>query len=437
MRGAVVRRRGELQGQTARLDAGERDDRGAARREARSAAGVAPLTAPSGRLTFAVGEGDVGARLDRFLGLAAGARGLALSRTRLKALIEAGCVRLDGEVIRDAAMRLTGGAQIEVEAPPPDESPLLAQELPLDVVFEDQHLLVLDKPAGLVVHPAAGHEDGTLVNALIAHCGDSLSGIGGVRRPGIVHRLDKDTSGLLVVAKTDAAHQGLSALFADHGRTGSLVREYLALVWGTPDMRNGTVNAPLGRHPRQREKMAVVSPERGRHAVTHWLLEERFGPASLISCRLETGRTHQIRVHLAHIGHPLLGDAVYGGGFKSKASQLSEAAGRRALSRLGRQALHAAKLGFVHPITGEELLFESPPPEDLSNLINELRRLTRSHARRPRGEVAEMNKMSRRSFTAPDLGPLSATVGPPEKVPSGALLRPPETARSGGSERRT
>ena len=188
---------------------------------------------------------------------------------------------------------------------------------------------MLDKPAGLVVHPAAGHEDGTLVNALIAHCGESLSGIGGVRRPGIVHRLDKDTSGLLVVAKTDAAHQGLSALFADHGRTGSLVREYHALVWGAPSMRNGTVDAPLGRHPRQREKMAVVPPERGRHAVTHWRLEERFGPASLISCRLETGRTHQIRVHLAHIGHPILGDSVYGAGFKSKAAQLSERASRR------------------------------------------------------------------------------------------------------------
>jgi 23S rRNA pseudouridine1911/1915/1917 synthase len=333
---------------------------------------LSPLTAPSGRLAFTALAGDVGARLDRFLGLAAGVRRLALSRTRLKALIEAGCVTVDGAVVRDAATRLAENARIEVEAPPPDESPLLAQELPLDVIFEDQHLLVLDKPAGLVVHPAAGHEDGTLVNALIAHCGDSLSGIGGVRRPGIVHRLDKDTSGLLVVAKTDAAHQGLSALFADHGRTGSLVREYQALVWGAPRMRTGTVDAPLGRHPRQREKMAIVSAERGRHAVTHWRLEERFGPASLISCRLETGRTHQIRVHLAHIGHPILGDAVYGAGFKSKAAQLSEA-GRLALERLGRQALHAAKLGFVHPITGEELLFESPPPKYFTNLVNSLR----------------------------------------------------------------
>jgi 23S rRNA pseudouridine1911/1915/1917 synthase len=279
---------------------------------------------------------------------------------------------VNGEVMCDPAMRLVAGAQIEVEAPPPVESPLLAQELPLDIVFEDQHLLVLDKPAGLVVHPAAGHEDGTLVNALVAHCGESLSGIGGVRRPGIVHRLDKDTSGLLVVAKTDAAHQGLSALFADHGRTGSLVREYQALAWGAPRMRRGTVDAPLGRHPHQREKMAIVSEERGRHAVTHWRLEQQLGPVCLISCRLETGRTHQIRVHLAHIGHPILGDSVYGAGFKSKAAQLPED-GRLALTQLGRQALHAAKLGFVHPVTGEELLFESEPPEDLSNLIMALR----------------------------------------------------------------
>jgi 23S rRNA pseudouridine1911/1915/1917 synthase len=268
---------------------------------------------------------------------------------------------------------LTEGAQIEVATPPAAESTLLAQALPLDIVFEDAHLLVLDKPAGLVVHPAAGHEDGTLVNALIAHCGDSLSGIGGIRRPGIVHRLDKDTSGLLVVAKSDAAHQGLSALFADHGRTGSLVREYQALAWGTPAAPSGTIDAPLGRHPRRREKRTVAPQERGRSAVTHWRLQERLGPASLMSCRLETGRTHQIRVHLAHIGHPIVGDSVYGAGFKTKAAQLSPE-GRAALARLGRQALHAAKLGFIHPITGEALLFESLPPSDLLFLLNALRR---------------------------------------------------------------
>jgi 23S rRNA pseudouridine1911/1915/1917 synthase len=331
-----------------------------------------PLTAPIGRLIFGAAAMDAGERLDRFLGRSASERRLALSRTRLKALIEAGCVTIDGQIVREAATRVSEGARIEVDAPPPEVSPLLGQDLPLNIVFEDDHLLVLDKPAGLVVHPAAGHEDGTLVNALIAHCGESLSGIGGVRRPGIVHRLDKDTSGLLVVAKTDAAHQGLSALFADHGRTGSLVREYQALVWGAPPMPHGAIDAPLGRHPHQREKMAVVLEERGRHAVTHWRLEQRLGPASLISCRLETGRTHQIRVHLSHIGHPILGDSVYGAGFKSKAAQLPDD-GRRALARLGRQALHATKLGFIHPITGEELLFESAPPNDLSCLISALR----------------------------------------------------------------
>jgi 23S rRNA pseudouridine1911/1915/1917 synthase len=331
---------------------------------------AAPLTDPASRMSFTATESDRGERLDRFLGLAASARRIALSRTRLKMLIEAGCVTVDGEVVRDAAARLSEGAAVEVEPPPPDESPVRAQALPLNIVFEDQHLLVLDKPAGLVVHPSAGHEEGTLVNALIAHCGDSLSGIGGVKRPGIVHRLDKDTSGLLVVAKSDAAHQGLSALFADHGRTGSLVREYLALVWGALPAK-GTVDAPLGRHPRQREKMAVVGEGHGRRAVTHWRIEEELGAASLVSCRLETGRTHQIRVHLTHIGHPILGDAVYGAGFKTKATHLSEE-GRLALAKLGRQALHAAKLGFVHPATGEELLFESAPPADFEHLIKML-----------------------------------------------------------------
>jgi 23S rRNA pseudouridine1911/1915/1917 synthase len=330
-----------------------------------------PLSAPSGRVEFAAGEADAGERLDRFLGLAAGARRLALSRTRLKGLIEAGHVTVDGHVVSEAAARLVAGAVVAFEAPPPDDSPLLGQALPLDIVFEDEHLLVLDKPAGLVVHPAAGHEDGTLVNALIAHCGASLSGIGGVRRPGIVHRLDKDTSGLLAVAKTDAAHHGLSALFADHGRSGSLVREYEALVWGVPEAPAGTVDAPLGRHPQHREKMAVVAPERGRRAVTHWRLERELGVVSHVICSLETGRTHQIRVHLAHLGHPLLGDSVYGAGFRTKSARLSPEA-RAALEGLGRQALHARKLGFIHPITGSELSFESSPPEDLSRLIKAL-----------------------------------------------------------------
>ena len=331
-----------------------------------------PLAAPSGPQIFEVDAAGAGERLDRFLGGAAAARRVALSRTRLKALIEAGEVSVDGGVARDPSLRVAEGARIAFEAPPAEESPLAGEDLPLAVVYEDEHLIVIDKPAGLVVHPAPGHPAGTLVNALIRHCGTSLSGVGGVRRPGIVHRLDKDTSGLLVVAKTDAAHRGLSELFADHGRTGSLEREYLAVVWGGFDAATGKVVAPIGRDPRRREKMAVATEERGRRATTHWRLEEAFGPASLIACRLETGRTHQIRVHMASIGHPLLGDSVYGAGFKTKVARLGEAA-RAALAGLGRQALHASVLGFEHPATGETLRFESPPPEDFSLLLKALR----------------------------------------------------------------
>jgi len=331
-----------------------------------------PLTAAAGAQVFDVDAAGAGERLDRFLGLAAAERRVALSRTRLKALIEAGEIRVDGAVARDPSMRLAEGARIAFEAPEAEESPLLGEDLPLDVIYEDEHLIVIDKPAGLVVHPAPGHADGTLVNALIRHCGASLSGIGGIRRPGIVHRLDKDTSGLLVVAKTDAAHRGLADLFADHGRSGSLAREYLALVWGAFDASAGKVDAAIGRHPRHRERMATASGEHGRQAVTHWRLLEAFGRASLIACRLETGRTHQIRVHMASTGHPLLGDSVYGGGFKTKASQLTESA-RSALTALGRQALHAAVLGFEHPVTGERLRFERAPPQDFVNLINVLR----------------------------------------------------------------
>ncbi len=337
-----------------------------------AAPALAPLVAASGPLSFAVETSDAGERLDRFLGRAAGARRLALSRTRLKAIIEAGAVRVNDAAQSDPAYKLRAGDAIAFEAPAAIESEIAGEATPLAIVFEDEHLIVLDKPAGLVVHPAPGHRAGTLVNALIAHCGASLSGIGGVMRPGIVHRLDKDTSGLLVVAKTDAAHQGLSALFADHGRTGSLLREYLALAWGALEPQTGMIDAPLGRHTHHREKMAVLRGDKGRHAVTHWRVLEALGPVSLVACRLETGRTHQIRVHLAHIGHPLLGDAVYGAGFKTKAAHLSAPA-RQALQELGRQALHAATLGFEHPITGESLLFESPPPPDMLALIEALR----------------------------------------------------------------
>jgi 23S rRNA pseudouridine1911/1915/1917 synthase len=331
-----------------------------------------PLAAPEGLLVFDVGAESAGERLDRFLGQAAAARRVALSRTRLKTLIEAGEVRIDESIARDPSTRLAAGARIVFEAPQAEESTIAGEDIQVVVVYEDEHLIVLDKPAGLVVHPAPGHAAGTLVNALIRHCGASLSGIGGVKRPGIVHRLDKDTSGLLVVAKTDAAHRGLTELFADHGRTRSLEREYRAIVWGGFEASAGKVAAALGRDSRNREKMAVMSEERGRHATTHWRREEDLGPASLIACQLETGRTHQIRVHMASIGHPLLGDSAYGSGFKTKAALLGDRA-RSALIALGRQALHASVLGFEHPSTGETLRFESQPPRDFVRLLKALR----------------------------------------------------------------
>ncbi|MDP4021880.1 RluA family pseudouridine synthase [Methylobacterium sp. NEAU 140] len=299
-----------------------------------------------------------------------------LSRARLQDLVRAGHVRRDGAVVRDPALKVGAGARLDLDLPPAADPVPLAEAAELAIAYEDDDLVVVDKPAGLVVHPAPGHEGGTLVNALIAHCGASLSGVGGVRRPGIVHRLDKDTSGLIVVAKNDAAHRGLSAQFADHGRTGPLVRAYSALVWGLPQPRAGTIRASLARARHNREKIAVVSDEAGRHAVTHYAVAEAFPEtapeASLVRCRLETGRTHQIRVHLAHRGHPLLGDAVYGAAFRTKAARLPEPA-RAALAALGRQALHAELLGFSHPRTGETLRFESPLPPEMANLLAALR----------------------------------------------------------------
>ncbi|WP_112663930.1 RluA family pseudouridine synthase [Microvirga flavescens] len=300
-----------------------------------------------------------------------------LSRSRLQALIREGHALVDGQIVIDTSRKVAAGAHIALSVPPPAPAEPVAQAMSLTVVYEDEDLIVIDKPAGLVVHPAAGHESGTLVNALIAHCGESLSGIGGVKRPGIVHRLDKDTSGLLVVAKNDRAHQGLAEQFADHGRTGPLERAYLALVWGTLERQHGTVEAALARSTHNREKMAVVSEERGRYAITHYRIEEplpALAPtATLVRCELETGRTHQIRVHMAHIGHPLLGDLVYGSGFKTKANRLSQAQ-QDALAALGRQALHATVLGFEHPRTGEFLQFESPLPADMAALLEALRK---------------------------------------------------------------
>jgi len=307
-----------------------------------------------------------GARLDRTL-----AEASDLSRSRLKALILAGAVTLGNRTILDPGHRVNAGDVFAVAVPPDEPAVPLGEDIPLRVIHEDDDLIVIDKPKGLVVHPAAGNPSGTLVNALIAHCGVSLSGIGGVKRPGIVHRLDKDTTGTMVVAKNDKAHRALSAQFADHGRTGALEREYLAFVWGVPDRPKGTIAAPLGRHPHARDKQAI-RPD-GRAAVTHFEVLEKYagadgkGIASLLACRLETGRTHQIRVHLAHLGHPLLGDAVYGPGFKTKAVLLGEAA-RTALEGLGRQALHAHVLGFEHPRTGEEMRFRSVLPADLAAL---------------------------------------------------------------------
>jgi 23S rRNA pseudouridine1911/1915/1917 synthase len=295
-----------------------------------------------------------------------------LSRARLQDLIRAGRVERDGASLRDPAAKVPAGAQLVLTVPPPLPAEPVAEGADLPIVYEDDDLIVIDKPAGLVVHPAPGHETGTLVNALIAHCGASLSGIGGVRRPGIVHRLDKDTSGLIVVAKNDTAHRGLTAQFADHGRTGPLERAYAALVWGLPQTRAGTIRASLARSRYHREKIAVVSDAAGRYAVTHYAVAEMYREAALVRCQLETGRTHQIRVHLAHRGHPLLGDPVYGGAFRTKAARLTPEA-RAALTALGRQALHAELLGFSHPRTGATLRFESPLPADISALVAALR----------------------------------------------------------------
>jgi 23S rRNA pseudouridine1911/1915/1917 synthase len=319
------------------------------------------------QFSFRVGQESAGARLDRFLAEQPEILEAHLSRTRLKNLIETACVKLSGQPLKTPAHRLTLDSIITLDLPPPEPATPQGENIALEIVYEDDALIVINKPAGLVVHPASGHETGTLVNALIAHCGDSLSGVGGVKKPGIVHRIDKDTTGLLVIAKTDAAHHGLARLFADHGRNLPLTREYLAFVWGVPDRAQGTIETSIGRHAIQRERMAVVSHERGREAITHWEKRADYGVASLIACQLETGRTHQIRVHMAHIGHPLIGDATYGAGFKTKISKLPEEA-RVAVAKLGRQALHAATLGFSHPVTGDEIIFDSELPQDLVTL---------------------------------------------------------------------
>jgi 23S rRNA pseudouridine1911/1915/1917 synthase len=304
-----------------------------------------------------LGAGHAGWRLDRALAEAVP----TLSRERLKSLIRSGALENGAGLLRDPALKVRGDELLKLTVPEPRPTHNEAQDIPLSVAFEDDHLLVVDKAAGLVVHPAAGNFDGTLVNALLHHCGGSLSGIGGVARPGIVHRIDKDTSGLLVVAKTDVAHEGLARQFAAH----SIDRRYLAIVSGVPRSGEGTVDAPLARSSTNRKKIAIVSDGRGKRAVTHWTRKQLLRDAALVECRLETGRTHQVRVHMALIGHPLVGDPVYGRASKSHRDLLRDL-------NFERQALHAAVLGFVHPVTKHRLSFYSGMPSDMQELFSAL-----------------------------------------------------------------
>lgn len=296
-------------------------------------------------------------RLDKALADASG-----LSRERIKALLEEGRITLDGKSVAQPSLKPAAGAAFTIAVPAAIPAEAQAQDIPLVVVFEDEHLIVVDKPAGLVVHPAAGNLDGTLVNALLHHCRGQLSGIGGVARPGIVHRIDKDTSGLLVVAKTDAAHEGLARQFADH----SIERAYLALVAGVPSPLAGTVRGAIARSTANRRKMALVEDGRGKHAVTHYRTLEPLGQAALVECRLETGRTHQVRVHMVSIGHGLLGDPVYGRTPAPLRPLL-------AAHHFHRQALHAAELGFLHPVSGERIHLTSMAPADMNRLLVDLR----------------------------------------------------------------
>ena len=299
-----------------------------------------------------------GWRLDRALADAVP----TLSRERLKSLIRSGAVQSEASIaVRDPALKVRGQEAYRLTIPEPTPAHNEPQDIPLRVVFEDEHLLVVDKPAGLVVHPAAGNPDGTLVNALLHHCGGSLSGIGGVARPGIVHRIDKDTSGLLVVAKTDVAHEGLAKQFAAR----SIERRYLAIVAGLPKTAEGIVDAALARSSTNRKKISIVEGSCGKRAVTHWRRLQILRDAALVECRLETGRTHQVRVHMASLGHPLLGDPVYGRSGKGS---------RELLKRLNfhRQALHAAELGFIHPVSKHRLSFASGMPADMQELFTAL-----------------------------------------------------------------
>ncbi|WP_137753319.1 RluA family pseudouridine synthase [Sphingopyxis sp. L1A2A] len=310
-------------------------------------------------LTVALDTSAAGLRLDRALAEALP----SLSRERVKSLIKGGRVaNAVGTILWDPSAKAPAPITLEVRVPAATPAHNVAQDMGLVIAFEDEHLIVIDKPAGMVVHPAAGNLDGTMVNALLHHCAGQLSGIGGVARPGIVHRIDKDTSGLIVAAKHDRAHEGLAKQFAAH----SIDRRYIAIATGRPMPASGTVDAALGRSNTNRKKMAVVAEGRGKRAVTHYRTIEPLRHASLIECRLETGRTHQVRVHMAHIGHPLVGDPVYGRVRKP----LSEVLKAR---NFARQALHAAHLGFIHPVTGNNIALDSEIPPDMRELIDELR----------------------------------------------------------------
>jgi 23S rRNA pseudouridine1911/1915/1917 synthase len=336
-----------------------------------------PMTETDDIRTLAADEADQGERLDRWMA----ANWADLSRSRCKALVEGGHLSLDGRPLKDPSAKLRAGGVYTLALPPLESAVPKPENIPLDVLFEDGHLIVINKPAGLTVHPGAGAWTGTLVHALLHHCAGSLSGIGGVERPGIVHRLDKDTSGVLVAAKTDQTHQKLSKQFARH----TVERAYLAFTRGAPRPRSGTVETRIVRSSHDRKKMTVVTDpasEAGKHAVTHYQTLEKYGQepdapigtplAALVECRLETGRTHQIRVHMGHIGHPLLGDPVYG---KGRGTMLAKTPDGEIFKDFRRQALHAAVLGFVHPVTGEDMRFETGMPKDLARLQAWLKRL--------------------------------------------------------------
>lgn len=308
----------------------------------------------SNSISGILGEG----RLDRAL-----AQALPdISRARIQGLLSQGALRVEGKSVNDGSSRKFCGKSYTLDIPLPRPDRAQPQDIYLDIPYEDEYLLIVDKPAGLVVHPAAGHPDSTLVNALLHHCEGRLSGIGGVQRPGIVHRIDKDTSGLLVVAKSDKAHEGLAKLFASH----DIERHYLAVVSGIPAPPAGTIRTQIGRSTINRKKMAVLPENKGKHAVTHFKTKEMFKSTALVSCTLETGRTHQVRVHMAHIGHPLIGDSTYSNRQKRYKIGPNQ-------SVFARQALHAAVLGFIHPVTGEKMRFESNLPADIQELLSELR----------------------------------------------------------------